>query len=113
MGDIRVLKEQIEIGVPLDSAALLAGYDFEEIEKLETSDEIKHLVGLANAQFISRHLENIIDHSENNPRMSTWLLERRFPEHFLPARKIGEEDDVPKSVTVRGVTPDAEESTDN
>ena len=107
MGDIRVLKEQIEIGVPLESAALLAGYDFEDIDELEQSTDIRKLVGIADANFISRHLMNIINHSEENPRMSTWLLERRFPGHFSPTSKIVEKDELPKSVTLRGVPSNA------
>ena len=107
MGDIRVLKDQIEIGVPLESAAILAGYDFDEIEALEESKEIQHMVALADAQQMSRHLTNVAMHSETQPRMSTWLLERRFPDHFSPTSKIKELDDVPRSVILRGVSPDA------
>ena len=107
MGDIRVLTDQIEIGVPFESAAILAGYDFEEIEKLIDDPKIKRLLAIADANIISRHLVNITEKSDDNPRMSTWLLERLFPEHFSPANKILEKDDVPKSVTLRGVMPDA------
>ena len=107
MGDVRVLKEQIEIGVPIESAAILAGYDFEEIAALQEDQEIKRMAAIADANFISRHLLNIAEHSENNPRMSTWLLERRFPGHFSPTSKIVEQDDIPKSVTLRGVPSNA------
>ena len=117
MGDIRVLREQIEIGVPLESAAILAGFEFDEIEALEDDDTIQRMVALADAQFMSRHLVNIATHSDVNPRMSAWLLERRFPAHFSPTSKIVEPKDVPKSVVVRGVHPrvnsDEEESQDD
>jgi len=108
MGDIRVLREQIEVGVPIESAAILAGYDFEEIVALEEDSEIKQMVAVADANFISRHLVNIATHSDINPRMSTWLLERRFPEHFSQTNKIIEKDDIPKSVVLRGVNPSAD-----
>ena len=88
MGDVRILQEQIEIGVPLESAAILAGYSFEEIEKLEESDEVRMMMAVANATFISRHLLNVVDHSKENPRMSTWLLERLHPKHFSQTNKI-------------------------
>ena len=69
MGDVRILQEQIEIGVPLESAAILAGYSFEEIEKLEESDEVRMMMAVADATFISRHLLNVADHSDENPRI--------------------------------------------
>jgi len=106
MGDIRILREQIEVGVPLESAAILAGYEFEEIEELENDLAIKRMIAEADANFISRHLINIATHSDINPRMSTWLLERRFPEHFSQTNKILERNDIPKSVILRGVSPD-------
>lgn len=110
MGDVRVLEEQIQIGVPLESAAILAGYDFEEIESLASDPEVKRMVAIADANFISRHLTNIAVHSDVNPRMSTWLLERRFPEHFSQANRNLEKDDVPKEVVLRGVSPGANSS---
>jgi len=108
MGDIRILREQIEIGVPLESAAILAGYEFEEIEGLENDPAIKRMIAEMDANFISRHLTNIATHSDINPRMSTWLLERRFPNYFSQTNKIIEKDDIPKSVVLRGVVPDAD-----
>jgi hypothetical protein len=110
VGDFRVLKDQIEIGVPLESAAILAGYEFEEMEALSNDPQIKKMIATADANFISRHLTNIAVHSDVNPRMSTWLLERRFPERFSQANRNIEKDDIPKSVILRGVDPDADRS---
>lgn len=105
MGDVRVLKDQIELGVPLESAAILAGYEFEQIEVLEKDGQIQRMIAIANAEAISRHLANVSAHSDMNPRMSLWLLERRFPEHFSPTNKIISKDEIPKSVILRGVSP--------
>jgi hypothetical protein len=107
MGDIRILKEQLEIGVPLESAAILAGYEFEEIESLKDDSQVKRIIAEADASFISHHLLNISEKSDDNPRMSAWLLERRFPEHFSVSSRNLEKDEVPKEVVLRGVSPDA------
>lgn len=108
MGDVRILKDQLELGLPLESAALLAGYDFEEIDGLKDDEEIIKVTKIAEASLMRKHLTNVKDFSEVNPRMSTWLLERRFPQHFSQTSKIVDLDEVPKSVTLRGVAPDAD-----
>lgn len=105
MGDIRILKEQVEIGVPLESAALLAGYDFEEIAVLDDDREIQFITKLANANIMSKHLVNINVHSDVNPRMSTWLLERLFPDRFANTSKIvdkSNEPPIPTSISLKG-----------
>ena len=107
MGDVRILQDELEVGVPLESAAILAGYTFEEIEQLGGSDEVRRIIAIADASFISKHLLNIITKSDENPRLSTWLLERRFPKHFSQTNRIVDKDDIPKSVLLRGVSPDA------
>jgi len=104
MGDFQVLKEQLEIGLPLESAALLAGYMFEEIEQLEQDSAITREVRLAEARLMSKHLLNVNAQSEDNPRMSTWMLERKFPQHFAGTTKLSPSD-IPHKVILEGVNP--------
>lgn len=105
MGDMRILIEELELGIPFESAAILAGFEFEEIEVLEKDDKVNEIIAKSNASLMHDHLQNIKNHSEVNPRMSTWLLERLFPEHFSQTNKIIEPSKMPKSVTLRGVGP--------
>jgi hypothetical protein len=108
MGDMQVLKEQLEIGMPFESAALLAGFSFEEIEALADDEKINRIVEVAEATLMSRHLLNVNEKSDDNPRMSTWMLERKFPNHFSPTTKIQTPDDGSLSVEVKGVFPEEE-----
>lgn len=105
-GDFRILEEELELGVPFESAAILAGYDFEVIREMMGSDEIQELIMRTEAFTIHEHLSNIRTHCENNPRLSTWLLERLFPEHFSQTNKNIEQEPFEGDVTVRGVGPD-------
>lgn len=93
MGDIRVLQEQIEIGVPLESAAILAGYEFEEIAELAEDAGVRKLVAIAHATLMSRHLMNIGEQSDNSARLSTWILEHLFPDQF--GTKLRTKDETP------------------
>ena len=110
MGDIRILKEQLELGMPLESASILAGYEFEEIDALHEDKEIQGLIAQCDAFLMNKHLMNITMKAEDNPRMSTWLLERRFPQHFSQASKILDAKDIPKSIRLTGVAPGDENS---
>ncbi len=93
---INILKDQVEIGVPLESAAILAGYDFEEIDALREDPAIMKMVAIAEAEMMSKHLLNVAMQSESNGRLSTWLLEKRFPKHFGGSR--ASDDDRPSSI---------------
>lgn len=106
MGDVRILKEQIEIGMPLEAAAILAGYDFEEIENLLEDSEINRVIKICEANLMNKHLSNIRDCAKDRPRLSTWILERKFPERFAQTNKIVEPKDFPKEIILRGVDPD-------
>jgi len=105
-GDFRVLEEELELGVPFESAAILAGYDFEVIREMMESDEIQKLITKSEANMIHEHLTNIRTKAEENPRLSTWLLERIFPQHFSQTNKNIEQEDFRGDVTLRGVGPD-------
>ena len=108
MGDMQVLQDQLEIGMPFEAAALLAGFTFEEIEVLERDEEINHRVQLAEANLMSKHLVNINATSDQNPRMSTWMLERKFPKFFSQTTKLQTPNDDSLSITVKGVNPEKE-----
>lgn len=106
MGDFRILKEQLEIGMPLESAAILAGYDFEEIEKLQEDSSVDLIIKTCEANLMSKHLTNIQECSRDRPRLSTWLLERKFPERFAQSNKLIVPKEFPKEIILRGVKPD-------
>jgi len=105
-GDFRVLKEELELGVPFESAAILAGYDFEVIREMAENDEVQKLIIKSEANMIHEHLTNIRTKAEDNPRLSTWLLERIFPQHFSQTNKNIEQDDFPQDVELKGVHPE-------
>ena len=106
MGDIRVLKEQLEIGMPFEAACILAGYDFEEIEELRESPEVDKIIKICEAHLMSQHLSNIKDCSQDRPRLSTWILERKFPENFAQTNKVIDPREFPKEIILKGVGPD-------
>ena len=106
MGDMQVLQDQLEIGMPFEAAALLAGFTFEEIEVLERDQEINHLVQLSEANLMSKHLTRV--NASDNDRMSTWMLERKFPKFFSQTTKLQTPNDNNLSVTIKGINPEKE-----
>jgi len=106
-GDSRILKDQLELGVPLEDAMLLAGYTFEEIENREDSDEIIVIERAAKAQFISKHLVQLNAISDERPSVSQWLLERVVPERFAQNHKLLDFPKLPEVIKLEGVYPDA------
>ncbi len=90
MGNIEILKEQLELGVPLKHAAVLAGYEKDEIPKLAEDPKIEQVITLAKASLISEHLVKLKQKSFWNSQDSKWLLEKVFPEDF--SGKILDED---------------------
>lgn len=106
MGDMRILNDQLELGVPIESAMLLAGFSFEDIENREDDTEISNLIKMSEAVFTSKHLAYINAEADTNPRLSQWLLERRVPKDFSPTQTIKEPDRPPNfSIQLVGVKP--------
>lgn len=106
MGDIRVLQDQLELGVPIEDSMLLAGYTFEEIESREEDEEIEFVIKQARAIFTSKHLIGLNAIASEKPQVAQWLLERVVPGRFSQGHKIVEAPKLPKSIRLVGVYPD-------
>lgn len=106
MGDIRVLRDQLELGVPRESAMMLAGYSFEDIDRYEKDPEVMGLLKMTKATFISKHLAYLNAAADEKPQISQWLLERVASDGFSPTQKVV---DVPikktRSIRIRGIKP--------
>lgn len=79
---MEILREQLELGVPLDSAALLAGYEPEDLDALKEDEVVSKIISIAQANLISYHLDNIKRKSKWSSNDSKWLLEKVLPKIF-------------------------------
>jgi hypothetical protein len=109
MGDIRILKDKLEIGIPVEEAMLLAGYSFEEIGNYEEIEEINFLVKMSKALLVDRHMTNLSIASGDKPQISQWLLEKIVPDKFGSGKKDKGPINFPKSIKLIGVYPEEEE----
>lgn len=107
MGDFRVLKDELELGVPIKYAMLQAGYSFDEIESYEDSPEIIELIERTTALFISKHLQRL--NSDDRSQVSQWLLERRVPKDFSQGQKIIDPPKMPNVIKIEGIYADKDE----
>lgn len=86
------LVEAIEIGLPLKSAASLAGICYETLNRWKKRGEdpngapeyrqFCHALEQANAAAMQHHLQNIAAKGKEDWRASAWILERRFNTDF-------------------------------
>ena len=82
MGNAEILTEQLELGMPLKYAAVLAGYEKDEIANLQSDPALEKVITLAKANLIREHLLKLQKKSKHNSQDSKWLLEKVFPEDF-------------------------------
>jgi hypothetical protein len=92
-GDLQgKLVEAIASGLPLKSAAAIAGICYETLNRWKKKGESQnagpeyrqfcHALEQANAAAMQYHLQNIAEKGKDDWRASAWILERRFRTDF-------------------------------
>ena len=105
MGEVDSLKDQLELGLPVEEAMLLSGYSFEEIEDYKNNEELMIIIKMSSALFMRRHLTQIVTKSDERPQLSQWLLERLHPEKFGTKRDQEPPINFPSKIILEGVYP--------
>ena len=115
MGNKDVLLEQIELGLPLEHAGLLAGYSFEEIALLSEDEDLNYDIKVHEAKLMSKMLTRVDEQSHVNTRAATWSLERKFKE-FAPTNNFNVDmpnAPVPVNVVIKGKVEVVDEEADD
>lgn len=108
MGDLNTLKDQLELGIPVEESMLLSGFSFEEIENHQDNSEVVALIKMSKAIFMRKHLTQLSVVSDERPQVSQWLLERLHPDKFGSGSKNQEAPfSFPGRIILEGVHPDS------
>ena len=102
MGDSKQeqLLQAIRLGADLTTAALLAGYDFDDIEDLEEDEILQRKIKVTEAELQFKHLKRIdtasaIAAEKGTASPSQWMLEKLNPERFGKALKLSGDEKKP------------------